>query len=195
MKTSIDQGGFRKIYKGTLMRSGELIDIRLQICVNIARALCYIHYDVERDFSVIHRNIKTSKILLDDKDQPKLAGFEHFNDDCCISKDHYASSRMLVVALAIINKQDIKLAQLAKSHYEEKQLDDLIDPHLRKQMDQESFNIFAETAYYYLKEQRAERPSIDEVYTRLMETLHLQWKHEELYREPSIAAKASDRWK
>ncbi|PWA84231.1 receptor-like tyrosine-protein kinase kin-15 [Artemisia annua] len=144
-KNFIRQGGFGKIYKGKLLRSGELIDIvarrldgkydqgskefwtevsmlsrlkhtnlvslvgfcdeknekivinkyeakgsldhyvtdptlrwtkRLEICVKISHALSYIHYDVGRDFSVIHRNIKNSKILLDDNYEPKLAGFE-----------------------------------------------------------------------------------------------------------------------
>ncbi|GJS73546.1 kinase-like domain-containing protein [Tanacetum coccineum] len=49
---------------------------RLEICVGVARALSYIHYDAKRDFSVIHRNIKSSKILLDKDWKPKLSGFE-----------------------------------------------------------------------------------------------------------------------
>ncbi|GKA96988.1 ribonuclease H-like domain, reverse transcriptase, RNA-dependent DNA polymerase [Tanacetum coccineum] len=49
---------------------------RLKICVGVGKALSYIHYDVGRDFSVIHCNIKSSKILLDDIWEPKLSGFE-----------------------------------------------------------------------------------------------------------------------
>ncbi|GJZ42087.1 receptor-like protein kinase HERK 1 [Tanacetum coccineum] len=48
---------------------------RLQICVGIAHALSYIHYDQGHDLSVIHRNIKSSKVLLDDDWKPKLSGF------------------------------------------------------------------------------------------------------------------------
>nr|GEV28949.1 receptor-like protein kinase HERK 1 [Tanacetum cinerariifolium] len=48
---------------------------RLQICVGIAHALSYIHYDQGHDLSVIHRNIKSSKVLLDEKWEPKLSGF------------------------------------------------------------------------------------------------------------------------
>ncbi|KAM0008468.1 putative protein kinase RLK-Pelle-LRR-I-1 family [Helianthus debilis subsp. tardiflorus] len=48
---------------------------RLRICLAIARTLGYIHYDERRNFSVIHRNIKSSKILLDDKWKAKLSGF------------------------------------------------------------------------------------------------------------------------
>ncbi|XP_071719546.1 uncharacterized protein [Rutidosis leptorrhynchoides] len=50
---------------------------RLQICVGVARAMSYIHFDDGRDYSAIHRNIKSSKILLDDNWKPKLSGFEH----------------------------------------------------------------------------------------------------------------------
>ncbi|CAI9260020.1 unnamed protein product [Lactuca saligna] len=49
---------------------------RLQICVGVAHALSYIHYDKRRDFSVIHRDIRSSKILLNDHWEAKLSGFE-----------------------------------------------------------------------------------------------------------------------
>ncbi|GJU46648.1 kinase-like domain, phloem protein 2-like protein, partial [Tanacetum coccineum] len=49
---------------------------RLKICLGVANALSYIHYDAGRDFSVIHCNIRSSKILLDDKWEPKLSGFQ-----------------------------------------------------------------------------------------------------------------------
>ncbi|GJX17601.1 kinase-like domain, phloem protein 2-like protein [Tanacetum coccineum] len=49
---------------------------RLKICVGVAKALSYIHYNPGRDFSVIHCNIRSSKILLDDEWEPKLSHFE-----------------------------------------------------------------------------------------------------------------------
>lgn len=49
---------------------------RLQICVGVACALNYIHYNVGHNYSVIHRDIKNSKIILDDNWAPKLSGFE-----------------------------------------------------------------------------------------------------------------------
>ncbi|KAL4575063.1 hypothetical protein LXL04_021904 [Taraxacum kok-saghyz] len=49
---------------------------RLEVCVGMANTLRYIHYDPKRNFSVVHRDIKSSKILLDDKWKPKLSGFE-----------------------------------------------------------------------------------------------------------------------
>ncbi|GKA78110.1 kinase-like domain, phloem protein 2-like protein, partial [Tanacetum coccineum] len=49
---------------------------RLGICVGLAHALSYIHYDEARDFSVIHRSIDNSKVLLNDGWEPKLSDFE-----------------------------------------------------------------------------------------------------------------------
>ncbi|GJS73545.1 hypothetical protein Tco_0706386 [Tanacetum coccineum] len=75
------------------------------------------------------------------------------------------------------------LAQVAKVHYEEKKLENIIDPHLWKQMDPESFHVFSKTAYYCLKERRAERPNIDQIVKRLEKALELQ-----LTRENSVRA-------
>nr|GEZ13335.1 protein kinase-like domain, phloem protein 2-like protein [Tanacetum cinerariifolium] len=49
---------------------------RLEICVDLANALNYIHYDEPRDFSIIHRNIHSWSVLLNDNWQPKLSEFK-----------------------------------------------------------------------------------------------------------------------
>ncbi|GJV54726.1 kinase-like domain, phloem protein 2-like protein [Tanacetum coccineum] len=49
---------------------------RLEICVGLAHALSYIHYDEPRDFSVIHRKISSYTVLLNDEWEPKLCDFE-----------------------------------------------------------------------------------------------------------------------
>ncbi|XP_076894034.1 putative serine/threonine-protein kinase PBL28 [Bidens hawaiensis] len=49
---------------------------RLRICVGVARAMSYLRYDDERDYGVIHRNINSSTILLDENWEPKLSGFK-----------------------------------------------------------------------------------------------------------------------
>ncbi|XP_071739512.1 uncharacterized protein [Rutidosis leptorrhynchoides] len=50
---------------------------RLRICVGVARALSYIHKGNTRGYSIIHRNINSSTILLDRNFEPKLSGFEY----------------------------------------------------------------------------------------------------------------------
>ncbi|GJW72650.1 kinase-like domain, phloem protein 2-like protein [Tanacetum coccineum] len=211
---------------------------RLKICVGVANALSYIHYDIGRDFSVIHCNIKSSIILLDDKWEPKLSGFE-LSLKTTVARRHRLLLTRDIIENAyldpkykktggVTHKSDVYsfgvvlfevlcgrsarrgvdedkdsdddeckdedtdngydedgdngdddelgeglLSQLAKSH-----LDEMIDPHLRKQMDPKSFKIFSETAYWCIKEDRADRPYIDQVVKRLEKALELQWKHE-----------------
>ncbi|GJU28584.1 hypothetical protein Tco_1167205 [Tanacetum coccineum] len=80
----------------------------------------------------------------------------------------------------ILGPNEEFLAQLAKSHHEEGNLIDIIDPDLHKQMDLQSFDIFSETAYSCLKEQRSQRPNIDQIVIKLERALELQRKHENL---------------
>ncbi|GKB86645.1 kinase-like domain, phloem protein 2-like protein, partial [Tanacetum coccineum] len=162
---------------------------RLEISVGIAQALSYIHYDESRDFSVIHCNIDSETVLLNDNWEPKLDCFEH-------SILVTASERHLSFDTGKVWKRpgnqrsehpDNKyLTPMAIFHYREKRLNDIIDPVLWKQMDPQSFNVFAQTAYDCLNEERSQRPDIDEVVTRLEEALKLQMQRQNA--EHSIVA-------
>ncbi|GJZ57598.1 kinase-like domain, phloem protein 2-like protein [Tanacetum coccineum] len=161
---------------------------RLKICLSVANLLSYIHYDVGRDFSVIHCNIRSSKILLDDKWEPKLSGFEFSLKNTVPRRHRLLLTRDIVKILSdpkylktggvttILPDEELGeglLSQLEKSH-----LDDMVNPHLREQMDPEAFKILSETAYYCIQEERAKRPHIDQVVNRLEKALQLQWKRE-----------------
>nr|GEY83258.1 protein kinase-like domain, phloem protein 2-like protein [Tanacetum cinerariifolium] len=120
---------------------------RLKICVGVANALSYIHYDVGRDFSVIHCNIRSSKILLDDKWEPKLSGFQ------------------LSLKTTVARRHRLLLTRdVVKNAY--------LDPKYNKTG--ESLQIFSETAYCCVKEKRADRPYIDQVVKGLEKALKLQ---------------------
>lgn len=199
---------------------------RLKICIGVAKALSYIHYDPGRDFSVIHCNVRSSNILLDDKWEPKLSGFELSLKNTVarrhrllltrdIAKNVYMDPKYEktggvthksdvfsfgVVLLEVLcgrsandgkdededkGKNELEdeskeglLSQLAKSH-----LEDMMDPHLRKQMEPKSLEIFSETAYCCIKEERADRPYINQVVKRLGKAFELQWKHENPVRK------------
>ncbi|GJS27030.1 kinase-like domain, phloem protein 2-like protein [Tanacetum coccineum] len=49
---------------------------RLKISVGLAHALSYIHYDEPHVFSVIHRDISSPAVVLNDNFEPKLSFFE-----------------------------------------------------------------------------------------------------------------------
>ncbi|KAM0008466.1 putative protein kinase RLK-Pelle-LRR-I-1 family [Helianthus debilis subsp. tardiflorus] len=181
---------------------------RLQICLGIARALSYIHYDEGRDFSVIHRDVKSSKILLSDKWEAKLSGFELstiqptarrddlLSDLPCGSigyvdptyvksesvthkSDVYSFGVVLFEVLSgrkayIPDNNGVFLVKLARSHYENGTLSDIIDSGLQNQMDSQALKVFSETAYSCLKEQHSQRPNIDQVIFALEQALNLQ---------------------
>ncbi|XP_071721025.1 receptor-like protein kinase HERK 1 [Rutidosis leptorrhynchoides] len=205
---------------------------RLQICVGIARAISYIHYDEARDFSIVHRNVRSSKILLDDSWQPKLAGFELSMRSTKAGRDLYVFAHpcgmkgyvdpKYIESSSVTHKSDvysfgvvlfevlcgrrafmetegsgIMLSDLVKSHFENGTLDDMIDQSLRKQMDQESYKVFSETAYCCLKDQRAQRPHIDQILIALEKALQLQLKLEQstVVAEAEVEGTVSERWK
>ncbi|GKC92423.1 kinase-like domain, phloem protein 2-like protein, partial [Tanacetum coccineum] len=89
----------------------------------------------------------------------------------------------------IVNDQDNKyLVPVALFHHREKTLNDIVDPNLWKQMDPQSFNIFVEAAHDCLKEERSQRPSIDEIVPRLEKALELQLERQNASKEHTIVA-------
>ncbi|GJR74207.1 kinase-like domain, phloem protein 2-like protein [Tanacetum coccineum] len=188
---------------------------RLEICVGLAHALSYIHYDESREFSVIHRSIDSSRVLLNDEWEPKLCDFEfsikikasqrhnsfHTNNIWFVrgygdptyietkwanhKSDIYSFGIVLFELLcsrkSIIDTDSNKyLPPLVVTHYREKRIDEIIDWDLWKHMDSHSFDIFTETAYDCVNEERSQRPNIDEIVTRLEKALELQLEHQKV---------------
>ncbi|GKB76657.1 kinase-like domain, phloem protein 2-like protein [Tanacetum coccineum] len=186
---------------------------RLKISVGLAHALSYIHYDEPRDFSVIHRNISSFTVLLNDNFEPKLSFFEtsmkieasqrhhSFHTSKVWSRngytdptyektksvnhktDMYSFGIVLFELLCgresiIANDANKYLVPAAILLYKERKLNDIVDWDLWKQMDSQSFDMFAETAYECLNEEESQRPSMDEIVTRLERVLELQLEHQ-----------------
>ncbi|PWA63200.1 protein kinase-like domain, Phloem protein 2-like protein [Artemisia annua] len=182
---------------------------RLEICVALANALSYIHYDEPRDFSVIHRDICSATVLLNDNWEPKLSDFrlsmtikasqrhhsfhvDHkvwnrvgYTDPTYLDtrsanhkSDMYSFGIVLFELLcgrkSVSDDQDNKyLAPVAITRYRYEKLNQIIDPGLLKQMDPQSFDIFAKTAYDCLNDELSQRPNIDEIVPRLEKALEL----------------------
>ncbi|GKB71213.1 protein kinase-like domain, concanavalin A-like lectin/glucanase domain protein, partial [Tanacetum coccineum] len=62
---------------------------RLKISVGVASAISYLHYEEGRNYSIIHRNINSSTILLDDNFEAKLSGFEYSIKDSMDRTERY----------------------------------------------------------------------------------------------------------
>nr|XP_043608545.1 uncharacterized protein LOC122580338 [Erigeron canadensis] len=197
---------------------------RLKICVGVAHALRYIHYDADVNHSVIHGNIKSSKILLDHNWEPKLCGFGfamrakrhqlhltskyngtlHYMDPA-YEKTGGLTTKSDVFSFGVVlfevlfgrkaadfqGKDNRYFTRLARAHYEDRTLNDMIDHDLFKQMDLDSLNIFSETAYCCLKELRAQRPSTDQIVKTLERAFELQQRHDKIHEHSTSAMEAT----
>nr|XP_043633250.1 probable receptor-like protein kinase At2g23200 [Erigeron canadensis] len=63
------------------------------------------------------------------------------------------------------------LASLAKFHYRNGTLQDIIDPDLWNQMSPESFKCFSDAAYSCLEEERSQRPNVEQVLSELKKAI------------------------
>ncbi|GJU30632.1 kinase-like domain, phloem protein 2-like protein [Tanacetum coccineum] len=117
------------------------------------------------NFSVIHCNIRSSKILLDDEWEPKLSGFELSLKNTVARRQHLLLTRDIVKNVyldpkykttgGVTHKSDVyslgvvllevlrgrsavddeELGEGLISQLEKSHLDGMVDPHLQKQMD------------------------------------------------------------
>ncbi|KAL8259238.1 hypothetical protein R6Q59_027191 [Mikania micrantha] len=186
---------------------------RLKICVDAARGLDHLHRHI------IHRDIKSSNILLDENWIAKISDFglskliyvdrsgvitnpcgtpgycePEYYDTGIVKKESDIFSFGLVLFEVMCGrlcttreKDGLRLSHnLAKKYYQKDLLDAIIDPHLREQMCPSSLEKFSKLAYECLNNERAHRPTMDEVTKELEEALKIQeeydsWKKEEEY--------------
>uniref|UniRef100_A0A251SH63 non-specific serine/threonine protein kinase n=1 Tax=Helianthus annuus TaxID=4232 RepID=A0A251SH63_HELAN len=158
---------------------------RLQICLGVADALSYIHYDV------IHCDINSSKVILDENWKPKIYGFElstkypqswrhrllysrYFGTNNLTPKYDVYSFGVLMFEVLCGRKPMIT------SYGVEEELDKIIDPILRRQMDKQSLELFTDLAYKCLDRRLMQRPTMDHILKELAEVLELQNRHSNL---------------
>ncbi|KAI5436275.1 hypothetical protein KIW84_022662 [Lathyrus oleraceus] len=169
-------------------------DMRMKIAIETAGALTYLHAN-----DVIHRDVKTSNILLDNSFCVKVADFGlsrlYPNDVTHVStaprgtpgyvdpeyrlcyqltskSDVYSFGVVLVELISSLpavdfsrDRDDIKLANLAKRKIQKREFSELIDPSLRFQTDESLKNVIssvAELAFQCLQDEKELRPSMSE---------------------------------
>ncbi|MFS8009856.1 putative protein kinase RLK-Pelle-CrRLK1L-1 family [Helianthus anomalus] len=139
---------------------------RLKICVGVTHAINYLHDPGDTRQRVLHGDIKSSNIILNEDWTAKVYGLS-------LSKKFGT--------LAYYDPQYIEMGILSKESdvysfgvvlfelicCEEKRLDEIIFSDLKEQMDSCSLNTFSSLAYRCLKKDREERPSMVEVMKQL----------------------------
>ncbi|KAK1410892.1 hypothetical protein QVD17_37434 [Tagetes erecta] len=155
---------------------------RVKICLGVAHALSYIYYDV------IHCDINSSKIILDEDWEPKIYGFELSTNYPQSLRHRLLYSRYFdtnnmtpesdVYSFGVLLLEILCGKKLVITNVDPEELDRIIDPNLREQMDTEWLRKFKDLAFECLNRRSMQQPTMDEIVKELEEVLHLQWEHE-----------------
>nr|XP_043638315.1 disease resistance protein At4g27190-like [Erigeron canadensis] len=177
------------ILQGHLSNPALTWSRRLQICLDVARALNYMH-----DQGLIHCDINSSKILLDEDWKPRIFGFELCTKYPQSWTDRLHLSRYLGTTNVITPKYDVYLFGVmlsevlcGKKHMFDEhgfigKLGDNIDHSLEKHIGSQSMKFTIIIAYNCLDKNLVFRPSMNQIVKDLEEALELQRKEEKLVR-------------
>ncbi|KAL6139890.1 hypothetical protein ACLB2K_058191 [Fragaria x ananassa] len=148
---------------------------RLQICIGAARGLQYLHSGVRG--TIIHRDVKSTNILLDEHWAAKVSDFGLSKGTNDTSNTHISTLVKGSFGPAVIDTEDIRQASLAewtKSCHQNGELDQIIDPILRGKIAAECLDKYTEVAISCIHDNGTERPSMTDVVRGLELALQLQ---------------------
>ncbi|MED6158800.1 hypothetical protein PIB30_036106 [Stylosanthes scabra] len=167
---------------------------RLEICIGAARGLQYLHKGASG--GIIHRDVNTGV-----KGTFGYLDPEYFRSQQLTEKsDVYSFGVVLLEVLCArpaiepsLPREQVNLAEWGILCKNKGVLDDIIDPTIKGQLDQNSFRKFSETIEKCLQEDGSDRPTMGDVLWDLEYALQLQRGaiHREPHEDSSSGASAS----
>ncbi|PIN27191.1 Serine/threonine protein kinase [Handroanthus impetiginosus] len=170
---------------------------RLKICIGAAKGLCYLHTCGEH--AIIHHDIKSTNILLDEKWVAKVSDFglskvgpivstavkdcfgyvdpEYYRRQQLTDKSDVHSFGVVCVKFYVqgpFSGEKVNLAEWANFCYREGRIQEIIDPNLAGQIVPECLSKFVETAVMCLREKGVNRPDMNDVVRGLKLAMQLQ---------------------
>ncbi|XP_058765608.1 probable receptor-like protein kinase At2g23200 [Vicia villosa] len=180
---------------------------RLEICIGAAKGLHYLHKGVAG--GIIHRDVKSTNILLDENLVAKLADFglsktgpidqESYVGTCVkgtfgyLDPDYFKSLKLTeksdvysfgVVLLEVLCARpaidqscpsgQVNLVEWRLGCKDNGILEEIVDPSIKEQIDENSLRVFSETVEKCVQENGSDRPTMRDVLWNLEYSLQLQ---------------------
>ncbi|GJT14252.1 Toll/interleukin-1 receptor domain-containing protein [Tanacetum coccineum] len=155
---------------------------RLQICLDAAHGLEYLHDDVQHQHIIIHR-AQTSYWMRLGRQKYSILGCAKFLVQIYVYSFGIVILEVLfgrLVKNTAKNPSEEYLnerrfyAKLAQNHYEKEKLDEIIESDLQTQMNSDSLTTFSSITYQCLKNSKEERPTMSQVVDQLEKALDYQ---------------------
>ncbi|KAG5560778.1 hypothetical protein RHGRI_003954 [Rhododendron griersonianum] len=144
---------------------------RLEICIDTARGLEYLHTNVEQQF--VHRSIKPSNIFLDNEWVAKIGNFE-IALPIPTSMATEGVETNLCGTLGFLDPEYLNTVEWFCVCIKRGTIDEVIDPYLIGKIAPECFGYYVNLALTCLASEGSRRPSMDDVLRGLQSSLEKQ---------------------
>ncbi|GKC10429.1 kinase-like domain, phloem protein 2-like protein [Tanacetum coccineum] len=146
---------------------------RLQICVDIASGLEFLHGGGVTQKKLVHGNIKSANILLTADWKAKISNFEFSSLDSLHQHIDHVSDHAYGT-FAYLDPEYAISGPLAKRRFKEGNFSEMVFEGIKQEIVPESYSSFVNIAYECLRDVGYKRPEAREVVLQLKEALEFQ---------------------
>ncbi|GKC26152.1 protein kinase, ATP binding site-containing protein [Tanacetum coccineum] len=162
---------------------------RLKISIGVARGLVCLHSEDGPLQRVLHCDIKSSNILLDENLNSKISDFGlanigHANSQMAVAIRCWHTWVLCGRVTMVGNNKQMDLVELVKQYNEQNRIEEIIFGNIKDQINATSFGLFTTIASQCLKEDPQEGPLAIHVVRALEAALHCQMNNIKFSEQP-----------